>query len=193
MRQANSPGATSLGRATEPLGRDASTPRAAPMRNTPARPTGRTTRSAARRTRTPRSGRDVFGAVIESAEAAGPFTTLARALRVARLSDLVGDYGRVTLFAPTDRAFAKLPEGALEVLMNDEAMLSRLLAHHVARGTVLAPRAGESTLTTTLSGTELTVTEEGGAFRVNGARLVKPHIYASNGVVRAIDTVLVPR
>jgi uncharacterized surface protein with fasciclin (FAS1) repeats len=136
---------------------------------------------------------DVLGTILGSADATGQFTTLARAIRDAGDSELQGSPGPFTVFAPTDRAFGKLPAGELDALLNDKRRLTLLLASHVVAQDVAAPRAASPTVVTAIGGAELTVTFDDGTFRVNGARIVKPHLRASNGIVRAIDTVLMPR
>ena len=142
--------------------------------------------------RGPRLVPDVLGAVLESAETAGPFTTFARAMRVTGLTRLPDDIGPFTLFAPTNRAFAKLPADQLGALFQHKSRLARVVTNHLVPREVKAPRAGAPTLARSVDGGDMTVTVEDGVFRVNGARLVKPHIHASNGTVRGIDTVLMP-
>jgi uncharacterized surface protein with fasciclin (FAS1) repeats len=141
----------------------------------------------------PRAERDVVDTIVESARAGGRFTTLGRALEVAGVAELLRGQGRLTVFAPTDRAFAKLPPGELEALLQDEVRLTRALAGHVVAGNVAAPQVSVPTSALAMNGRELTVTAGPTAFRVNGARLVKPHLRASNGIIRAIDTVLTTR
>ena len=145
------------------------------------------TTGAAPRTRP--SG-DVFDVVLHSAESDNLFTTLALAIQAADLRELLGEQGPLTFFAPTDRAFEKLPAEELQALLMDGARLKRVLANHVVRGAVQAPGAGEPTAVAAVGGAALTITLDGTAFRVDGAKVVKPHARASNGVIRAIDTVL---
>jgi len=136
---------------------------------------------------------DVLATILEDAATTGRFTTLAQAIRAAGVAELQWGPGPFTVFAPTNRAFAKLPADELDALLNDKTRLTRVLASHVVAGDVVAPRPGSPTLVTAIDGAELTVNVVDGRFSVNGARVVKPHIGASNGIIRAIDTVLVPR
>ena len=135
---------------------------------------------------------DVLGAVLQNAEAAGPFTTFARVVRATGLVKLPRGLGLFTLFAPTNRAFARLAADERDALFADPARLARLLARHLVARRVRAPRGDAPTVAMTIDGRELIVTAEGARFRVNGARLVKPHIHTSNGTVRGIDTLLQP-
>jgi uncharacterized surface protein with fasciclin (FAS1) repeats len=137
--------------------------------------------------------RDILGTIFESAATTGRFTTLARAIRAAGVAELQWGAGPFTVFAPSDRAFAKLPSGEVDALLEDKPRLTRLLASHVVARDVEAPRANAPTVATAVDGAELTITFDDGGYRVNGARIVKPHLRASNGIVRAIDTVLMPR
>lgn len=195
MKQPNSPKAATYARAAKasrpaPLTRSAVPPSDAPraaLRLVPSIP-------AQQRTAAPVGvEQDILGTILGTADATGHFTTLARAIRGAGESELQGRPGPFTVFAPTDRAFAGLPAGELDALLNDKARLTRLLASHVVAHDVAAPRPDSPTVATAISGAELTVTFDDGTFRVNGARIVKPHLRASNGIVRAIDTVLMPR
>jgi uncharacterized surface protein with fasciclin (FAS1) repeats len=131
--------------------------------------------------------------LVETAAIAGSFTTLAAAVRAAGLVDALSASGPFTMFAPTDDAFTKLTRAELDALLADKAALTRVLTHHVVPEVVKAPTPGSPTAATTLNGSELTITAKDRGFRVNGARVVKTQIRASNGVIHAIDTVLMPR
>ena len=102
--------------------------------------------------------------------------------------------GPFTVFAPTDEAFAKLPESALRTLLlpENETELVELLTAHVVPGRVLSSDVAALTAAKSLDGTDLDFRQEGGAIFVNGARIVATDIQASNGVVHAIDTVMLP-
>jgi uncharacterized surface protein with fasciclin (FAS1) repeats len=166
-------------------------PGGGPAQEVPASAAPRPAVSVARRP--PQSGlaSDVLGAILRSG-AAGPFTILARAIRTATFSELPAGIGPFTLFAPTNRAFAKLPADQRDALFQDPVRLGHLLVRHLVARRVRSPRPGAPTPAMSLSGHQLTVTSEGGVFRVNGARLVKPHIHTANGTVHGIDTVLAP-
>ena len=133
--------------------------------------------------------------LVETAAILGNFVTLGRAIRAAGLVDLLSGRGPFTVFAPTDQAFARLPKEELNALLADRARMAGLLAGHIVRDTVAAPRAAVPRHATTMNDSPLTITVEdrpegGRGFRVDGARIVKAEILASNGVIHAIDTVL---
>lgn len=130
--------------------------------------------------------------IVVNAVNAGNFSTLSNALKAA---DLVGTYkgiGPFTFFAPTDEAFAKLPKGMLHVLLKDKAKLAAIINCHVLQGTVLAkdfaPRE-----TPSIQGEPLRLAANDSGFTVNGARVSRQEIEASNGVIHAIDTVMMPK
>lgn len=128
--------------------------------------------------------------LVETAASAGSFKTLATAIRAAGLVDSLSGKGPFTLFAPTDSAFAKLPKAELDRLLGDKARLSQVLNNHVVPGIAKAPKEGSPRSATAVSGTELKITAKDRGFRVNDARVVNGEIIASNGVIHAIDTVL---
>jgi uncharacterized surface protein with fasciclin (FAS1) repeats len=131
--------------------------------------------------------------LVETAAIMGSFTTLAAAARTAGVVDMLSEQGPFTMFAPTDAAFSKLPTAERNALLKDKARLTQVLTYHVVPGIVKAPKAGSPRAATTLNGAELTITATDGGFTVNDARVVRTEIVASNGVIHAIDTVLVPR
>ena len=122
--------------------------------------------------------------------AAGPFKTLARAIRAAGLGDELSEKGPFTIFAPTDKAFSRMPKAELDALMQDPPALTRVIMSHVVRSRVKGPRVNEPKSATSAHGSELTLTREADGFHVNDARILKTDIRASNGVLHAIDTVL---
>jgi uncharacterized surface protein with fasciclin (FAS1) repeats len=133
--------------------------------------------------------------ILQIAAATGKFETLGRAIAAAGLTETLSQAGPFTLFAPTDRAFASMPDGDLEALLADKTKLRALVSYHLVPSKVKAPRKQGPTSATTLDGKELELSElpEAGGYRVSGARIVKTNIRASNGVIHAIDTVLTPR
>jgi uncharacterized surface protein with fasciclin (FAS1) repeats len=132
--------------------------------------------------------------IVGTAAAAGRFETFGRAIRAAGLVPMLGGKGPFTVFAPTDKAFAKMPTADLDALLEDTTELARVLSYHVVRDRVKAPRAGAPNSIATTSGTNLEISRAAsGGFNVNEARILKTNIRASNGVIHAIDTVLVPR
>ena len=125
---------------------------------------------------------------------AGAFTTLVAAVKAAGLVDALSGPGPFTVFAPTDEAFAKLPEGTLESLLKPEnkGKLTAILKYHVVSGRVFSPDAVAAGSAATLQGAPVTISVQDGAAKVNGANLVQTDIDASNGVIHVIDSVLLP-
>ena len=129
--------------------------------------------------------------IVDTAVAAGNFSTLVTAVKAAGLVETLKGAGPFTVFAPTDAAFAKVPKATLEGLLADKAALTKVLTYHVVAGKVMAAdvKAGH---VKTVQGTDLAVATEGGV-TVNGAKVVAADVAASNGVIHAIDTVLMPK
>lgn len=129
--------------------------------------------------------------IVDTAVKAGNFTTLVTAVKAAGLVDTLKGPGPFTVFAPTDAAFAKVPKATLDALLADKAALTKVLTYHVVPGKVMAAdvRAGK---VKTVQGQELTVTTTGGVM-VDNAKVVATDVAASNGVIHAIDTVLMPK
>ena len=132
--------------------------------------------------------------IVDTAVAAGSFKTLAKALAAADLVDTLKGAGPFTVFAPTDEAFAKLPAGTLETLLKPEnkAKLQRILTYHVVSGKVTAADVVKLKSAKAVSGDSLGINVSGAAVSINGAKVVKTDIGASNGVIHVIDTVLIP-
>lgn len=131
--------------------------------------------------------------IVEMAENAGYFKSLGRAIRAAGLVDTLSGKGPFTMFAPTDEAFAKLPKADLDALLEDTARLTQVLTYHVVPEIVVAPKTGSPRLATTANGAGLKITAKNRGFKVNDAMVVKTELIASNGVIHAIDRVLMPR
>ena len=129
--------------------------------------------------------------IVDTAVAAGSFKTLATALQAAGLVDTLKGKGPFTVFAPTDEAFAKIPKAQLDALLADKAKLTAVLTYHVVPGKVMAKdvKAGK---VRTVQGAELTVATTGGV-TVDGAKVTKTDIAASNGVIHVIDSVVMPK
>jgi uncharacterized surface protein with fasciclin (FAS1) repeats len=130
--------------------------------------------------------------IVEKAVAAGSFDTLVTAVKAAGLVDTLNGDGPFTVFAPTDEAFAKVPADQLQALLADKEMLTKVLTYHVVPGKVMAAdvKPGE---VGTVQGSAVTITTEGGAVMVDGAKVVTTDVTASNGVIHAIDTVIMPK
>jgi uncharacterized surface protein with fasciclin (FAS1) repeats len=130
--------------------------------------------------------------LIETAASREQFTTFVAALRKTTLADIVGSEGPFTVFAPTDDAFAHLPEGTINRLLQDGAKLRTILAYHIVAGHFTTADAERmSNALTTLEGSDLRIATTP-AISVNGAHVVQADILADNGVLHAIDQVLLP-
>ncbi len=123
---------------------------------------------------------------------AGNFTKLNNAMKAAGLVTNYKGIGPFTLFAPTDAAFDKLPKGKLEALLRDKAALQSVINLHAIEGSLLAKDIKAST-SPSIQGETLTFAANDSGFDVNGARISKQEIEASNGVIHAIDTVIMPK
>ena len=132
--------------------------------------------------------------IVDTAVAAGSFTTLAKALQAAGLVDTLKGQGPFTVFAPTDEAFAKLPAGTLDELLKPEnkAKLTRILTSHVVAGKVGSAQVVKMTTAKAVSGVTLDIKTSGKAVMVDNATVVKTDIAASNGVIHVIDSVIIP-
>ena len=133
--------------------------------------------------------------VVDTAVAAGSFTTLAKALTAADLVTTLKGPGPFTVFAPTDEAFAKLPAGTLDDLLKPENKdkLRRILTYHVVAGEVRADDVVKLQSAKAVSGDTMTVKVSGGKVHVDDANVTKTDIQASNGVIHVIDTVILPK
>jgi uncharacterized surface protein with fasciclin (FAS1) repeats len=131
--------------------------------------------------------------VVEIVQQDDSFSTLEQAIQAAELEDVLGDDGPYTVFAPTDEAFAALPPETLEQLLQPENQdaLRQILTYHVVPGSITSPSVTPGEIGT-VEGSSLVVDNAAGEVLVDGARVVQPDIIASNGVVHAIDQVLLP-
>jgi len=132
--------------------------------------------------------------IVETAAAAGSFTTLSKALEAAGLVATLKGAGPFTVFAPTDDAFAKLPAGTLETLLKPEnqAKLRRILTYHVVPGRVMAADVVKLNSAKAVSGDTITIAAHSNGLTVDNAHVVKPDIAATNGVIHVIDSVILP-
>ena len=129
--------------------------------------------------------------IVDVAQSAGSFETLVTALKAADLvATLQGD-GPFTVFAPTDAAFAALPEGALQGLLDNPDQLAQVLTLHVVAGNVPAADVVGLSSVTTVEGSSLDVDASDGV-SIGGANVVQADIGASNGVIHVIDRVILP-
>jgi uncharacterized surface protein with fasciclin (FAS1) repeats len=131
--------------------------------------------------------------LVETAGAAGKFKTLTSLLKRAGLVKTLQGKGPYTVFAPTDAAFDKVPTATLARLGRDKAALRSVLLLHVAEGRLTAAKVTKRRSMKTLNGQRLAIRVRGGKVFVGGARVVTPDVTASNGVIHAINKVLLPR
>lgn len=132
--------------------------------------------------------------IVETAQAAGQFETLLAAATAAGLAETLSDDGPYTVLAPTDEAFAALPEGTIEHLLKEENVeqLKAILLYHVIDGSVMAETVVTLEEADTLQGSPVSITVEEEAVMINDAEVVKTDVVASNGVIHVINKVLLP-
>ncbi|MFN0072504.1 MAG: fasciclin domain-containing protein [Chloroflexota bacterium] len=130
--------------------------------------------------------------LVDTAVAAGSFTTLATALQAAGLVDTLKGSGPFTVFAPTDQAFAELPAGALEKLLADPEQLRSVLTYHVVPGAVGAAQVVSMSSALTVQGQPLQIGVMDGMVHINQASVTTADIMVSNGIIHVIDAVLLP-
>ena len=130
--------------------------------------------------------------IVATADSAGQFKTLIAAVRAAELETTLESAGPFTVFAPTDDAFAKLPAGTVETLLKPEnkEKLKSILTYHVVAGSVPSGEAVKLGSAKTVNGKELRLSTANGGLEIDGAKVVKADIAATNGVIHVIDKVL---
>lgn len=129
--------------------------------------------------------------IVDTAVAAGSFTTLAAALKAAGLVETLKGKGPFTVFAPTDDAFAKLPAGTVDGLLKDIPKLKKILTYHVVSGKVMAADVAKMKSATTVEGSDVKVDATKGV-KINDSMVTKADVAADNGVIHIIDSVLMP-
>jgi uncharacterized surface protein with fasciclin (FAS1) repeats len=131
--------------------------------------------------------------IVETAAAAGNFNTLLAAIEAADLVDALKSEGPLTVFAPTDDAFAALPEGTVEALLGDIDALTAILTYHVVPDEVTADEVVALTSARTLNGATVTITvTEDGKVKIDDATVIVTDIKTSNGIIHVIDAVIIP-
>jgi len=136
---------------------------------------------------------EVMPDIVDTAVEAGSFETLVAAVQAAGLVDALKGEGPYTVFAPSDEAFAKLPEGTVDTLLEDpEGQLARILLYHVVPGKVMAADVADGLTAETLRGAEVSFSVSDGMVMINDAQIVATDIEASNGVIHVIDSVILP-
>ena len=133
-----------------------------------------------------------IGTIVDVAVGAGNFTTLVAAVTAADLVETLSGTGPFTVFAPTDEAFAALPAGVLDALLlpENKAILAQILTYHVVSGMVMAADVADGDVAT-VEGQNVTLSTMDGV-TVNGAKVIAADVMASNGVIHAIDAVILP-
>ena len=132
--------------------------------------------------------------IVDTAVANGNFTTLAAALEAGDLIDTLKSEGPFTVFAPTDEAFAKLPDGTVEMLLMPENKdkLVAILTYHVVAGKVSAADVVTLNSATTANGSDVNINVRDDSVFINDSRVVMTDIRASNGIIHVVDTVILP-
>jgi uncharacterized surface protein with fasciclin (FAS1) repeats len=131
--------------------------------------------------------------LVETAVKAGNFNTLLKAVKATKLDEeILNTPGSYTVFAPTDEAFAKLPEGTLDALLQDIPKLKKIVAYHVSFGDVRSDDLAQIQEAETVEGSVLAIESADGKIKVNDANVLKTDILTDNGVIHVIDLVLMP-
>jgi uncharacterized surface protein with fasciclin (FAS1) repeats len=131
--------------------------------------------------------------IVDTAVAAGDFGTLVTAVKAAGLVDTLKGEGPYTVFAPTDAAFAEIPQEKLDALLADPDQLRSVLTYHVVPGKVMAADVVKLDRAETVQGQSVSIDAGDDGVTVDGARVVKTDIETSNGVIHVIDAVILPR
>ena len=129
--------------------------------------------------------------IVDTAVNAGSFNTLVAAVKAAGLVETLKGKGPFTVFAPSDDAFAKLPDGTVDGLLQDIPKLKKILTYHVVSGKVMAADAAKLKSAKTVEGSEIKIDASSGV-KINDATVSKADVTADNGVIHVIDTVLMP-
>jgi uncharacterized surface protein with fasciclin (FAS1) repeats len=130
--------------------------------------------------------------IVETAVAAGNFKTLVAAVQEAGLAGTLGGPGPFTVFAPTDEAFSKVPQGVLDALMANKTLLTAVLTYHVVPGEIMSSDLENGMSVKTVEGSDLMIKVDDQGVWVDNAKVIQPDINASNGVIHAIDSVILP-
>ncbi len=130
--------------------------------------------------------------IVDTAVSAGSFNTLVAAVKAAGLVETLQSAGPFTVFAPTDEAFAKLPEGTVEGLLANPEQLKQILLYHVVAGKVSSTQVVSLDRATTVQGSDVTIKVVGGQVMINDAKVIQADVETSNGVIHVIDTVIIP-
>lgn len=129
--------------------------------------------------------------IVDTAVAAGSFSTLVKAVQAAGLVETLKGEGPFTVFAPTDEAFAKIPADTINAVLADKEKLTAILTYHVVAGKVMASDVVNLTSATTVQGGEIRISADNGV-RINDANVIQTDIVCDNGVIHVIDSVIMP-
>lgn len=130
--------------------------------------------------------------IVDVAASKEAFSTLVTAVKAAGLVETLSSEGPFTVFAPTNDAFAELPEGTLGALLEDKEKLTSILTYHVVAGKVTSDEVVGLERAATANGAELRIRAENGVVMINDATVIQADVMADNGVIHVIDTVLLP-
>ncbi|MFN4033156.1 MAG: fasciclin domain-containing protein [Fimbriimonadales bacterium] len=130
--------------------------------------------------------------IVDIAVQAGSFNTLVQAVQAAGLVETLSGEGPFTVFAPTDEAFAQIPQDTLQAVLANKEQLTAILTYHVVPGKLMAADVVRSSQLQTVQGQSITVSTEGGV-KVDDANVVQADIEADNGVIHVIDKVIMPK
>jgi uncharacterized surface protein with fasciclin (FAS1) repeats len=130
--------------------------------------------------------------IVQTAVSAGSFKTLVAAVQAAGLAETLSGKGPFTVFAPTDEAFAKLPDGTVDALLKDKEKLASILTYHVVSGRVTAADAVKLTEAKTVNGQSFKIMADKNGVMIDNAKVVTADIMTSNGVIHVIDSVILP-
>ncbi|PTO82698.1 fasciclin domain-containing protein [Vibrio splendidus] len=133
--------------------------------------------------------------IVDVAAENGSFNTLVAAVKAADLVDTLKGEGPFTVLAPTDEAFAALPEGTVDMLLKPENKdkLVAVLTYHVIPGKIMAAEVMKLNSAVTVQGSAVMIAIDDGNVMINNAKVIMPDVEASNGVIHVIDAVLLPK
>jgi uncharacterized surface protein with fasciclin (FAS1) repeats len=130
--------------------------------------------------------------IVALAASAPQLSTLVKLVKSAGLVKALSGSTKLTVFAPTNAAFAKVPKATLNKLAHNKKMLASVLEYHVVKGALTAAQVEKKKTLKTLEGASLTVKVKSGSVYINNAKVIKPNLMASNGIVHEINAVLIP-
>lgn len=130
--------------------------------------------------------------IVDTATATGSHKTFVAALKAAGFTETLKSSGPYTVFAPSDEAFAKLPAGTWDALVKDKVKLAQVLAYHVVPGRILVAEVKPGNVKT-VQGATLHLASDNGQITVNEAKVTQSDVVADNGIIHAIDTVVLPK